>query len=160
MRFCNRDLFTFPFEHLSCLSHVFFFFLNSCKNNLRVMWKMASQALMWERKALPSPCPEWAPFTRPAMSTTFRKAGTLLESQTRRRWDGNAGNAGQLTQTDRDTSSPHSPGWFVVLAQEVKAIVGHWDPTLVGVNSAEGEVFCSSLTFGEHVEKRGFPVMV
>lgn len=65
------------------------------------MWKMASQALMWERKALPSPCPEWAPFTRPAMSTTFRKAGTLLESQTRRRWDRNAGNAGQLTQTDR-----------------------------------------------------------
>lgn len=51
------------------------------------MWKMASQALMWERKAFPSPCPEWAPFTRPAMSTTFRKAGTLLESQTRRRWD-------------------------------------------------------------------------
>lgn len=45
------------------------------------MWKMPSQALMWDRKAFPSPCPEWAPFTRPAMSTTFRKAGTLLKRQ-------------------------------------------------------------------------------
>ena len=44
----------------------------------RDMWKMASQADMFERKALPSPWPSWAPFTSPAMSTTFRKAGTLL----------------------------------------------------------------------------------
>lgn len=40
---------------------------------------MASQALMWERKALPSPWPSEAPFTRPAMSVTLRNAGTLLK---------------------------------------------------------------------------------
>ena len=40
---------------------------------------MASQALMWERKALPRPCPSEAPFTRPAMSVTLRNAGTLLK---------------------------------------------------------------------------------
>ncbi|RNA14517.1 hypothetical protein BpHYR1_043990 [Brachionus plicatilis] len=39
---------------------------------------MPSQALMWLRKALPKPCPSLAPLTRPAMSTTLRKAGTLL----------------------------------------------------------------------------------
>lgn len=47
----------------------------------RVMWKMESQALMWERKALPKPWPAWAPFTKPAISTTFRNAGTLLEGK-------------------------------------------------------------------------------
>ena len=46
---------------------------------LRQRWKMASQALMWERKALPRPCPSEAPFTRPAMSVTLRNAGTLLK---------------------------------------------------------------------------------
>ena len=45
----------------------------------RHRWKMASHALMWERKALPSPCPSEAPFTRPAMSVTLRNAGTLLK---------------------------------------------------------------------------------
>lgn len=40
---------------------------------------MASQALMCDRKAFPKPWPSEAPFTKPAMSTTFRKAGTLLE---------------------------------------------------------------------------------
>lgn len=49
------------------------------------MWKIASQALMWERNAFPSPCPEWAPFTSPAISTTFRKAGTLLKRQNSRK---------------------------------------------------------------------------
>ena len=47
--------------------------------DLRQRWKMASQALMWERKALPRPCPSEAPFTRPAMSVTLRNAGTLLK---------------------------------------------------------------------------------
>lgn len=61
------------------------------------MWKMPSQALMWERKAFPSPCPEWAPFTRPAMSTTFRKAGTLLKSQTTNQWDRNPWNYKRLS---------------------------------------------------------------
>lgn len=42
---------------------------------------MASQALMCERKALPRPWPSEAPFTSPAMSTTLRKAGTLLQSE-------------------------------------------------------------------------------
>lgn len=54
------------------------------KQSLRVMWKIPSQALMLERKAFPSPCPEWAPFTSPAMSTTFRKAGTLLQGKASR----------------------------------------------------------------------------
>jgi len=39
---------------------------------------MASQPLICERKAFPSPWPSLAPLTRPAMSTTLRKAGTLL----------------------------------------------------------------------------------
>lgn len=60
---------------------------------------------------------------------------------------------------DRDIHSLHSPGWFVVLAEEVKTIIGNRYPALVWVNSAEREVFCSSLTFGEHIEKCGFPVM-
>lgn len=48
----------------------------------RVMWKMPSQALIWDRKAFPRPWPAWAPFTRPAMSTTLRKAGILLQGKT------------------------------------------------------------------------------
>lgn len=52
----------------------------------RVMWKMESQALMWERKALPKPWPAWAPFTKPAISTTFRNAGTLLEGKVKEKW--------------------------------------------------------------------------
>lgn len=48
--------------------------------NLRQRWKMASQALICERKALPRPCPSAAPFTNPAMSTTFKNAGTLLNT--------------------------------------------------------------------------------
>ena len=42
---------------------------------------MASQALMWDRKALPKPWPSEAPLTRPAMSTTLRNAGTLLQNK-------------------------------------------------------------------------------
>lgn len=61
--------------------------------------------------------------------------------------------------TATSMTSLHSPGWFVVLAEEVKAIIRDRYPALVWVNSAEWEVFCSSLTFGEHIEKRGFPVM-
>ena len=40
---------------------------------------MASQALMCDKKALPRPSPVEAPLTRPAMSVTLRKAGTLLK---------------------------------------------------------------------------------
>lgn len=42
------------------------------REHLRQRWKMESQALMWERKAFPRPWPSDAPFTNPAMSTTFR----------------------------------------------------------------------------------------
>lgn len=58
-----------------------YLFLN---DNLLQRWKIASQALMCERNAFPSPWPSEAPFTRPAMSTTFRKAGTLLKE--RKQW--------------------------------------------------------------------------
>lgn len=34
---------------------------------------------MCERKAFPKPCPSEAPFTKPAISTTLRNAGTLLQ---------------------------------------------------------------------------------
>lgn len=40
--------------------------------NIRHRWKMASQALMCERKAFPNPWPSAAPFTKPAISTTFK----------------------------------------------------------------------------------------
>ena len=46
---------------------------------------MASQALMWDRKALPKPWPSEAPLTRPAMSTTLRNAGTLLQNKKNRK---------------------------------------------------------------------------
>lgn len=39
---------------------------------------MASHALICDKKAFPSPWPSDAPLTKPAMSTTFKKAGTLL----------------------------------------------------------------------------------
>ena len=45
---------------------------------------MASQALIWDRKALPKPWPSEAPLTRPAMSTTLRNAGTLLQNKIRK----------------------------------------------------------------------------
>ena len=76
----------------------------SSSSKARVTWKMASHALMLDKKALPKPCPSAAPaeeghqrddkpqlitsivyegkqrsepLTRPAISTTFKKAGTL-----------------------------------------------------------------------------------
>ena len=58
-----------PLEDL--ISHVY----------LRQRWNMASQALMCDKKALPSPWPSEAPLTKPAMSTTLRNAGTLLQWQ-------------------------------------------------------------------------------
>lgn len=36
---------------------------------------------MCERKAFPSPCPSAAPLTNPAISTTFKNAGTLLKKK-------------------------------------------------------------------------------
>lgn len=83
-----------PSLHLSTLLSCYYTAAaGSSTDNSRVMWKMPSQALMWDRKAFPSPCPAWAPFTRPAMSTMFRKAGTLLkETKTARQvsqWDRN-----------------------------------------------------------------------
>merc|ERR1711872_595951 len=49
----------------------------SSSSKARVTWKMASHALMLDKKALPNPWPSEAPLTRPAISTTLRKAGTL-----------------------------------------------------------------------------------
>lgn len=48
--------------------------------NLRHKWKMASQAAMCDKKAFPRPCPSAAPLTKPAISTTFKYAGTLLKN--------------------------------------------------------------------------------
>lgn len=42
---------------------------------------MASQALMCDKKAFPNPCPSAAPLTNPAISTTFKNAGTLLKKE-------------------------------------------------------------------------------
>lgn len=42
-------------------------------------WKIASHAEMFDKNAFPRPFPSWAPFTNPAISTTLRKAGTLLK---------------------------------------------------------------------------------
>merc|ERR1719278_294490 len=50
----------------------------SGSSKVRQRWNMASQALIWLRKAFPRPCPSLAPFTKPAISVTFKKAGTLL----------------------------------------------------------------------------------
>ena len=50
----------------------------SSSSKARVKWKIPSQALKWDKKTFHRPCPLWAPFTRPAISTTFRKAGILL----------------------------------------------------------------------------------
>lgn len=41
---------------------------------LRVRKKCSSGTWMWLRKAFPSPAPSAAPFTRPAMSVTWRYA--------------------------------------------------------------------------------------
>jgi len=54
--------------------------INTCREmNVRDIWKSASHAFMCERKALPSPWPSCAPLTRPAISTTFKNAGTRLD---------------------------------------------------------------------------------
>lgn len=49
------------------------------KPNLRHKWNRASHAFMWDKKAFPRPWPSAAPLTSPAISTTFKNAGTLLE---------------------------------------------------------------------------------
>ena len=46
---------------------------------------MASQALMCDKKAFPKPCPSEAPLTKPAISVTFKKAGTLLQKKATKR---------------------------------------------------------------------------
>ena len=52
----------------------------------------------------------------------------------------------------------HTPEWFVVLAEEVVALIRNRYSALVWVNRAEWEVFCRRLAFGQHIEKGGFPV--
>ena len=51
------------------------------KEYLRHKWNIASQALICDKKAFPSPCPSEAPFTKPAISVTFKNAGTLLQKK-------------------------------------------------------------------------------
>lgn len=45
----------------------------------------------------------------------------------------------------------------MVLAEEIIALIRHRYPALIWINCAEWEVFCSSLTFGQHIKKCGFP---
>lgn len=52
----------------------------------------------------------------------------------------------------------HTPGWFVVLAEEIKTIIRNRYSTLVWVDGAEWEVLCRCLTFGQDVKESGFPV--
>lgn len=67
---------------------------------------------------------------------------------------------GQITTgLQVDTVMMHTPGWFVVLAEEIEALVWHWHPALIWVNCAEREVLRSSLALGQHVKKGGFPVV-
>ena len=57
------------------------------------------------------------------------------------------------------TLSYHTPGWFMVLAEVIEALIGDWYPALIRVNRAEREVLCSSLAFGQNIEKGGFPAV-
>lgn len=45
----------------------------------------------------------------------------------------------------------------MVLAEEIKAFIRDRYSALIWINCAEREVFGSSLAFGQHVEKSGFP---
>lgn len=56
-----------------------------------------------------------------------------------------------------DIGKMHAPCRFVVLAEEIIALIWHRYPALVWINCAEGEVLCSSLAFGQHIKKCGFP---
>lgn len=64
---------------------------------------------------------------------------------------------GCWTNSCQDTT--HTPDWFVVLAEEIKALIGNRYPAFIWVNCAEWEVLCSSLAFGQHIEKGGFPAV-
>ena len=73
MKFIGNSEFVYTTNTTNILSAVCLY--------LRHKWNMASQALICDKKALPSPCPSEAPLTRPAISTTLRKAGTLLKKK-------------------------------------------------------------------------------
>lgn len=45
----------------------------------------------------------------------------------------------------------------MVLAEEIVALIWHRHPALIWINSAEWEVLRSSLAFGQHIKKCGFP---
>lgn len=124
---------------------------------LRVMWKMESQALMWERKALPKPWPAWAPFTKPAISTTFRNAGTLLEGKVKEKlrschWWLGAESADNCIMCYADMQ--WAPGWFMVLAEEVKALIWNGHTTLIRVDGAKGKILSRCLTLCQNIEER------
>lgn len=90
------------------------------------------------------------------MSTTFRKAGTLLKRGDK---DSVRQNSMDRCKVEQVVRRQNTPGWFVVLAEEIKALIWDRHPALIWVDRAEGEVLCSSLTFGQHIEKGGFPAV-
>lgn len=47
----------------------------------------------------------------------------------------------------------------MILAEKIISLIRYRYPALIWVNSAEWEVLCSRLAFGQHVEKCGFPAM-
>lgn len=116
----------------------------------RVMWKMASQAKMLERKALPKPWPEWAPFTKPAISTTFRNAGTLLKE----RWREIKNTVSLMTKTMLVIASCiYAPGWFMVLAEKVKTLIWNGHTALIWVDGAKRKILSRCLTLCQNIEE-------
>ena len=117
--------------------------------------------LMWLRKALPRPCPSLAPFTRPAMSVTLRKAGTWWAMHVQK-------------VLIIFPNNIHLAGRLVVRHQPVPSLIGNrhpclenlWtfsveflpqhrlDTYLIWVDRAEGEVFSCGLTaLCQHIEE-------
>ena len=76
---------------------------------------------------------------------TARQGGIISQTEIHGCWT----QFNQLTE--------HTPKWFVVLAEEVIALIWNRHPALIWVDCAEREVLCSSQAFGQHVEKGGLP---
>jgi len=66
---------------------------------------------------------------------------------------------GKKTPAFHEKLSKHTPGWLMVLAEEFKALIRNRHPTLIWIDCAEREVFCSCLAFGQHIEEGRFPAM-
>lgn len=46
------------------------------------------------------------------------------------------------------------PGWFMVLAEEVKALIWNGHTALVWVNGAKGKILSRCLTLCQNIEER------